>query len=126
MKRSILGALGASVLAAAASVFTVGCESSDSYEISVSPNYAKLRPGQSVTLVADGWGDYKWSVSPAEGGHLSRTTGGSVVFTAESGASSNATFTVTAVAVGSGETSSSSTNSASSGGYSATAKIAIQ
>ena len=122
MKHSFPAAL---LLAAAAfAAFFAGCESGDSHSISISPNYAKIKPGQSVTLSASGWENYSWSLSSENGAHLSATTGKSVVFYAESGAS-NAVYSVTAVAVGSGS-SGGGTNSTSSAGYTAKAKIAVE
>ena len=113
------GLFAALVLAASAlSVLVAGCESGDSYSISVSPNYAKVKPGASVTLNASGWSNYSWSLSSESGAHLSATTGKSVVFHAEAGAS-NAVYSVTVAAIGSG----SSTNSA---GYTAKAKIVVE
>lgn len=107
----------------------VGCESADSYHISVSPGHASLKSGESVTLTAKGWNDYLWAMDKDGAGHLSATKGESVVFTAGTGVS-NATVTVTVTAVGSGNASSgsSSTNSPSSGsgGYTATATIDIE
>ena len=120
------GLLAALVLAVSAiSALVAGCESGDTYSISVSPNYAKLKPGQSVTLSASGWSNYAWSLSSENGAHLSATTGKSVVFYAESGAS-NAVFNVTATAVGSGSSSGSGTNTTSSAGYTAKAKIVVE
>jgi hypothetical protein len=116
MKHSFPAAV---LLAAAAfAAFVAGCESGDSYSISVSPNYAKIRPGQSVTLTAGGWENYSWSLDSENGAHLSATTGKSVVFYADGGAS-NAVYNVTAAAIGSG----AATNSA---GYTAKAKIAVE
>ena len=120
------GPLSALVLAAAAfAAFLAGCESADSYSISISPNYAKIKPGQSVTLNASGWSNYSWSLSNENGAHLSATTGKSVVFYAE-GEASNAVYNVTAVAVGAGSSSGSGTNSVSSAGYTAKAKIVVE
>jgi hypothetical protein len=120
------GLVATLVLAASAlSVLVAGCESGDSYSISVSPNYAKLKPGQSVTLSASGWSNYAWSLSSENGAHLSATTGKSVVFYAESGAS-NTVYNVVATAVGSGSSSGSGTNTTSSAGYTAKAKIVVE
>ena len=113
------------LLGAAASLALVagaGCESADSYEISVTPAYQEIKPGGSVALTARGWSDYKWALDVDGVGHLNRTTGESVVFTAVSDVS-NTTVNVTVTAVGSG--SGSSTNSASAGGYTASARIKI-
>ena len=104
-------------------LFASGCESADSYSISVSPNYAKIKPGQSVTLTASGWSDYTWSID-GSAAHLSATTGKSVVVTAESGSASNAVVNVIATAVGTA--SGSGTNSVSSAGYTAKAKIVVE
>ena len=113
------------VVAAAFSAFVAGCESGDSYSISVSPNYAKLKAGQSVTLTASGWSDYAWSID-GSAAHLSATTGKSIVVTAESGSASNAVVNVVATAVGSGTSSGSGTNTTSSAGYTAKAKIVVE
>lgn len=126
------GLFAALVLAAASlSALVAGCESGDSYSISVSPNYAKLKPGQSVTLTASGWDNYKWSLDNESGAHLSGTTGKSVVFYAEKtgGGGSNSVssvYNVVATAVGSGSSSGSGTNSVSSAGYTAKAKIVVE
>ena len=121
------GLLAALVLAASAlSALVAGCESGDSYSISVSPNYAKIKPGQSVTLTASGWSNYSWSLSSESGAHLSASTGKSVVFYAEGTAGSNTVYNVTATAVGSGSVSGSGTNSTSSAGYTAKAKIVVE
>lgn len=113
------GLVATLVLAASAlSALVAGCESGDSYSISVSPNYAKVKGGQSVALHASGWENYRWTLDNENGAHLSATTGKSVVFYAESGAS-NAVYNVTVAAIGSG----TSTNSA---GYTAKAKIVVE
>ena len=113
------GLVATLVLAASAlSVLVAGCESGDSYSISVSPNYAKVKGGQSVALHASGWENYRWTLDNENGAHLSATTGKSVVFYAETGAAS-AVYNVTVAAIGSG----TSTNSA---GYTAKAKIVIE
>ena len=101
-----------------------GCESADSYTISVTPAYQEIPAGGSVTLTASGWSDYSWSLDTDGVGHLNKTTGEIVVFTADSDVS-NETVNVTATAVGSG-TGASTTNSASGGGYTASARIKIQ
>ena len=95
MKHVLPAFAAAAVLAGAvlSAFFASGCESGDSYSISVSPNYAKIKPGQSVTLTASGWSDYTWSID-GSAAHLSATTGKSVVVTAESGSASNAVFFV--------------------------------
>ena len=127
MKNVLHAFVGAAVLAGAAlsALFASGCEDANSYSISVSPNYAKIKPGQSVTLTASGWDNYTWSID-GSAAHLSATTGKSVVVTAESGTGSNAVVNVVATAVGSGSSSGSGTNSTSSAGYTAEAKIVVE
>ena len=127
--KKITGLAAASAAIATFAVFFAGCESADSYSISVSPGHTQLKPGQSVELVASGWNDYTWSMDTTGVGHLSRSTGARVVFTAESGVT-NATVTVTATAVGSGGGASGTngTDTATSsrpGGYTAEARIDI-
>ena len=124
--KNVLPAFAAAVLAGAvlSALFASGCEDANSYSISVSPNYAKIKPGQSVTLTASGWDNYTWSID-GSAAHLSATTGKSVVVTAESGAASNAVVNVVATAAGSGA-SGGSTNSVSSAGYTAKAKIVVE
>ena len=125
--KNVLPAFAAAVLAGAvlSALFASGCEDANSYSISVSPNYAKIKPGQSVTLTASGWDNYTWSID-GSAAHLSATTGKSVVVTAESGTGSNAVVNVVATAVGSGSSSGSGTNSVSSAGYTAKAKIVVE
>ena len=125
--KNVLPAFAAAVLAGAvlSALFASGCEDANSYSISVSPNYAKIKPGQSVTLTASGWDNYTWSID-GSAAHLSATTGKSVVVTAESGTGSNAVVNVVATAVGSGSSSGSGTNSTSSAGYTAKAKIVVE
>ena len=125
--KNVLPAFAAAVLAGAvlSALFASGCEDANSYSISVSPNYAKIKPGQSVTLTASGWDNYTWSID-GSAAHLSATTGKSVVVTAESGSASNAVVNVVATAVGSGSSSGSGTNSVSSAGYTAKAKIVVE
>ncbi len=130
MKRSVRNGLFAAFVLSAASLsaLVAGCESGDSYSISVSPNYAKVKPGQSVVLNASGWSNYQWTLDNENGAHLSATTGKSVVFYAESSSNTNkasSVYNVTATAVGSGS-SGSGTNSTSSAGYTAKAKIVVQ
>ena len=127
MKHILPAFAAVAVLAGAAltACLSSGCESADSYSISVSPNYAKIKGGQSVTLNASGWSNYQWTLDNENGAHLSATTGKSVVFYAESGAS-NTVYNVTATAVGSSAASGSGTNSVSSAGYTAKAKIVVE
>ena len=125
--KNVLPAFAAAILAGAvlSALFASGCEDANSYSISVSPNYAKIKPGQSVTLTASGWDNYTWSID-GSAAHRSATTGKSVVVTAESGTGSNAVVNVVATAVGSGSSSGSGTNSVSSAGYTAKAKIVVE
>ena len=46
--KNVLPAFAATVLAGAvlSALFASGCEDANSYSISVSPNYAKIKPGQ--------------------------------------------------------------------------------
>ena len=127
MKNVLPAFAAAAVLAGAvlSAFFASGCEDADSYSISVSPNYAKVKGGQSVTLNASGWSNYQWTLDNENGAHLSATTGKSVVVTAESG-SSNAVVNVIATAAGSGSSSGSGTNTTSSAGYTAKAKIVVE
>ena len=127
MKHILPAFAAVAVLAGAAltACLSSGCESADSYSISVSPNYAKIKGGQSVTLNASGWSNYQWTLDNENGAHLSATIGKSVVFYAESGAS-NTVYNVTATAVGSSAASGSGTNSVSSAGYTAKAKIVVE
>jgi len=73
-----LAAIAAALLAALA-----GCESesSSSATVSVSPGFARVPAGQSVTLSASGGDGYGWSLSNSSYGHLSATTGSKVVYT---------------------------------------------
>ena len=124
MKKFLPAFAAVAVLAGAALTagLSSGCESADSYSISVSPNYAKLKGGQSVALNASGWANYQWTLDNETGAHLSATTGKSVVFYAESASDTNAfstVYNVTVAAIGSG----TSTNSA---GYTAKAKIVVE
>lgn len=91
-----------------AAILMAGCEteSADSADVTISPTYAQLSHGQSVTLTAHGWDNFSWS---ADHGQLSASKGKSVVFTAV-GISGSNTCTVTATAL-----SGSSSNSVASG-----------
>ena len=138
MKKFLPAFAAVAVLAGAvlSALFASGCEDANSYSISVSPNYAKIKPGQSVTLTASGWDNYTWSID-GSAAHLSATTGKSVVVTAESGSASNAVVNVVDYVV---TTSSdhysltfngipqyvAGTNSVSSAGYTAKAKIVVE
>lgn len=73
-----LAALSISMAAA-----ITGCESADgeAVEISASKRDFSVR-GESATLTASGWNDYRWSLSDTSIGRLSRETGASVTYTA--------------------------------------------
>ncbi len=109
-------------LAIATSVFC-GCESADTYEISVKPRDATVTSAApSVALTASGWRDFQWALSDTSLGYLSASKGDSVVYTARSGTFSGGRQTITVTAVGSGGTSgtsSSSSTNAPAGGYTA-------
>ena len=85
---------------AAVGLFLVACESEKSGTgddvLDVTPSYAKLRAGQSVTLSAKGGSDYLWSLSNEEIGSLSSRHGSSVVYTAQVCDAANTFQTVTA------------------------------
>ena len=101
---------------------TSGCESAEANDVTISPNNAKVSVGGSVGLTANGWDNFRWTLSDGDIGVLSATVGRSVVYTAIS--STGTVQRVTATAIGSGATSSTSTNSTSSlAGYSATVVI---
>lgn len=115
-------AAAAAAVAAMSAAFCSGCESADSYAISVKPGDATVTSAApSVALTASGWSDYQWSLSDTSLGYLSSSKGQSVVYTARSGTFAGGRQTVTVVAVGSG-TSGSATNSAA-GGYTAQAIV---
>ena len=99
-------------------LLAAGCEteSADSLDISISPSFAKVKSGGSVTLTASGWSNCEWS---ADQGQLSSTHGKSVTFIA-AGLGSNTSCKVTASPLYGG----SSTNSASVG--SGTATIVVE
>lgn len=130
MKTKLPGLKQASLLAAlplAALVAAVcGCESADSYEISVKPGDATVTSASpKVALTASGWRDYQWALSDTSLGYLSASKGASVVYTARSGTFAGGRQTITVTAVGSGSSASSSTSStnAPSGGYTAQAIV---
>lgn len=130
MKTKLPGLKQAALLAAlplAALVAAVcGCESADSYEISVKPGDATVTSASpKVALTASGWRDYQWALSDTSLGYLSASKGASVVYTARSGTFAGGRQTITVTAVGSGSSASSSTSStnAPSGGYTAQAIV---
>lgn len=118
-----LSLIFAAVATVAAMIFTAGCEtdSADEISVSISPNYAKLKAGQSITLTASGGWNYRWSVRPSTAGSLSRTAGDSVVYTA---VEEGKTVTIELRGMGGETTSSTSTNAVTTtGAYTATATI---
>ena len=116
MNKTSFAAFGAAIVLAAAAI--CGCESADSYEITVKPGDATVTSASpSVALTASGWSDYQWSLSDTSLGYLSASKGASVVYTARSGTFLGGRQTVTVSAVGSGTSSTSTTNSAA--GYTA-------
>jgi len=83
------------VTAVAALVLAAGCEteSSDQISISISPNNATVKKGESREFTASGWQDYTWSLSDPKIGVLSATKGDSTTYTAVKGpASTNETL----------------------------------
>lgn len=75
----------AALLAAlAAAIGTVGCEteSASGRVITLSPSYARLEKGNSLTLTATGGWDYRWSLADGSKGFLDRTKGSQVTYTA--------------------------------------------
>ena len=120
-------AAASATLALATAVFC-GCESADSYEISVKPGNATVTSAApSVALTASGWRDFQWALSDTSLGYLSSSKGDSVVYTARSGTFVGGRQTITVTAVGSGTSGSSSGSStnatASAGGYTAQAVV---
>lgn len=81
--------------AVAVLVLVAGCEteSSDQIAISITPNNATIRKGESREFTASGWQDYTWSLSDSTIGVLSATKGDSTTYTAVKGpASTNETL----------------------------------
>jgi hypothetical protein len=73
-----------SILVFAAFLVVAGCEASSPSElaVTVTPDHATLRSGESVTLTASGWNAYKWSLSNSDIGDLSSTVGERVTYRA--------------------------------------------
>ena len=73
----------------AALVLSAGCEatSPDEMSVTVTPDYAKLKSGQSVTMTASGWFSYRWSLKNPEYGYLSSTVGERVSYRATTASS---------------------------------------
>ena len=127
MKRFRLLSAALCACAAAVLAFSVGCESAEANDVTISPNNAKVSVGGSVGLTASGWDNFRWSLSDGDIGVLSATVGKSVVYTAIS--TTSGVQRVTATAIGSGAVSSpTSTNGTSSAiaGYAASAVITHQ
>ena len=81
-----------------------GCdtESADQVTITVTPNNARIKVGDSLTFTAHGFRDYNWSLSEPKIGVLSVNRGDSTVYTAVQPASNIVqVLTVTSTAVSS-------------------------
>lgn len=67
-----------------------GCETDPTEQIalSITPNTARLRAGESQEFKAGGFQDYTWSLSKPELGVLSTTKGDTTIYTQVSSASS--------------------------------------
>lgn len=60
-----------------------GCESAESNGLEISTTRRDFaHKGETATLTATGWNEYKWSLSAPSIGRLSSSTGSSVVYTA--------------------------------------------
>lgn len=83
---TLLATSSALALLAAALTFA-GCEakSPDEMTVTVTPNYAKIKSGQSIALEASGWVSYNWSLENSEYGYLSSTVGSRVTYRAITG-----------------------------------------
>ncbi len=93
-------------LAACAALFaTTGCETESAGEatVSVTPTYATLNIGQSVTITASGGWDYKWGLSDTALGTLNKYEGNQVTYTMTSNGG-NQTVTVTGMSSNSNST----------------------
>lgn len=107
--RSLVSAV-LSLVAVAALV--VACESEEATDnLQITPAYKEIRPGSSVVLTASGADRYTWNVDDVTLGGLSATKGATVVYTAPSQLSGNATQIVTVTGTFGG--ASISTNSSS-------------
>jgi hypothetical protein len=82
-----------SILVFAAFLVVAGCEASSPSElaVTVTPDHATLRSGESVTLTASGWNAYRWSLSKPNIGDLSSTVGESVSYRATAAGSTTLT-----------------------------------
>ncbi len=84
------------IVAAVMMSLVAGCEteSSSQISISISPNHATLKKGESREFTASGWSDYTWSLSDSKIGVLSNHKGDTTTYTAvvsPSGTNDNAT-----------------------------------
>jgi hypothetical protein len=101
------------LLVAAGCILFVGCEAESANQagITISPASATLSYGESVEFTASGWRDYKWSLTDASLGTLSRTSGDSTIYTSRT--TNNAISYITAqslmVISGSGTNAGSAT-----------------
>ena len=102
-----------------------GCETEPSEQVAVSitPNSAQLKRGQSQEFSASGWEDYTWSLSNPGIGVLSSKKGNSTVYTAVAG-SNDVQILSLSVSVRSGTTTNLLTGS--TGGGPVTAEALIQ
>lgn len=84
MKRVHAAWFSAVLAAMAAAVGIVGCEteSASGRVITISPSYARLEKGNSLTLTASGGWDYRWLLETPTAGYLNKTTGSQVTYTA--------------------------------------------
>ncbi len=101
-KRNLsLGAAALFILPLVGVLLFSGCETESvtQTDIQVEPNYVGLPVGQSVTLTASGWNNYRWELGNEEIGLLSARTGRRVVYTAIRGRGNTQIVTATADAV---------------------------
>jgi hypothetical protein len=78
-KRNYAVAAAWAVLPVLAALFLLaGCESTEEVSVSVSPDYARLGVGQTVTLAASGWHTYRWSLGEATGGSNSTVSASNI------------------------------------------------
>ena len=82
MKKTVLTLFILGIIGTAA--FIVGCEtdSSDQVALTITPNHARIKVGESVTFKAGGFQDYTWSLSNPSIGVLSTKKGDTTVYTA--------------------------------------------
>lgn len=110
MKATIL-ALIVGMASVGTLIAVCGCEtkSASQAEIIVTPASADLAKGNSITLTASGWDDYRWSLSDETIGTLTPRTGDTVKYTNISSNGSNRVQIITAKGLVTGETSNSNT-----------------